>query len=141
MGNNNNGIVKVDQEFFQPCDCIQIQVVGRLIQKKNIRITKKCLCKKDFDFLCTGQLAHHIVVKLCLDSKSVQKRCGIRFCFPSVQGCKFCFQFTCLDPVLVCEIFFGIDHFFFLHDLVKTGISHDYSIKNRILVVFEVVLL
>ena len=71
MGNYDNGIVKVDQEFFQPCDRIQIQVVGRLVQKKDIRITEKCLCKKDFDLLCTGQFAHHIVVKFCLDSKSI----------------------------------------------------------------------
>ena len=31
MGDNDNGIVKVDQELFKPCDGIQIQVVGRLV--------------------------------------------------------------------------------------------------------------
>ena len=50
MGNNNNGVVKVDQEFFQPCDRIQIQVVGRLIQKKNIRITKSACARRTLTF-------------------------------------------------------------------------------------------
>ena len=116
-------------------------MVGRLIQKKNIRITKKCLCKKDFDLLCTGQLAHHIVVKFCLDSKSVQKRCGIRFCFPSVQGCKFCFELARFDTVLICEVFFCVQRLFLFHDLIETGISHDNGVEYRIAVVFEVVLL
>ena len=40
MGYHNNCIFKIDQEFFQPCNSVQIQVVGRLIQKQNVRISK-----------------------------------------------------------------------------------------------------
>ena len=31
MGDNDNGIVEVDQKLFKPCDSIQIQMVGRLV--------------------------------------------------------------------------------------------------------------
>ncbi len=34
MGYNDDSIVKVDQEFFEPFNSMQIQVVGRLIQKQ-----------------------------------------------------------------------------------------------------------
>ncbi len=71
MGYNDNGIVKVDQEFLQPCDGIQIQVVGRLIQKQECRITEKCLCKKNLDLLLHLSVFHHSVVKLCLDTKTI----------------------------------------------------------------------
>ena len=39
------------------------------------------------------------------------------------------------------DFYKGHDYMLHIVDLVKTGISHDYGIKNRILVVFEVVLL
>ena len=48
MGYDNNSIIKVDQEFFQPFDSSKIQVVGRLIQKQNVRITKQCSCQQNF---------------------------------------------------------------------------------------------
>lgn len=37
MGYHNDCVLKVDQELFQPCDRIQIQVVGRLVKKKGER--------------------------------------------------------------------------------------------------------
>ena len=51
MGYNDDGIVKVDQEFFEPFDRREIQVVGRLIEEQDVRVSKKCLSKKDFDLL------------------------------------------------------------------------------------------
>ena len=43
MGYHDNGILEVDQEFLQPCDRIQIQMVGRLVEKQDVRITEQCL--------------------------------------------------------------------------------------------------
>ena len=43
MGYNYNRIVKIDKEILEPCNGIKIKVVGRLIKKKYIRITKKSL--------------------------------------------------------------------------------------------------
>ena len=36
MGYYDNGILEINQEVFQPCDRIQIQMVGRLIQQQNV---------------------------------------------------------------------------------------------------------
>ena len=41
MGNNNHRIFKIDEEFLQPGDGIQIQMVGRLIQKQDVRVAEK----------------------------------------------------------------------------------------------------
>ena len=71
MGYNDDSIFKVDQKFFQPCDGIQIQVVGRLVQKQNIRVSEQCLGKKHFDLLCTDQIFHHAVMKISLDSQTI----------------------------------------------------------------------
>ena len=40
MGYYNDGIFKINEEFFQPCDRVKIQVVGRLIQQQDIRISE-----------------------------------------------------------------------------------------------------
>lgn len=60
MGYNNNRILKVDQELLEPSNRIEIQMVGWLIQKQNIRVAKQSLCQKDFDFQITIKLAHHL---------------------------------------------------------------------------------
>ena len=44
---HDNGIFKVNQKFLKPCDGVQIQVVGRLVQKKDIRVAEKRLGKKN----------------------------------------------------------------------------------------------
>ena len=53
VGYDDDRIVEINKEIFQPCDGIQVQVVGRLIQKKDIRVAKKGFGKEDFDFFVT----------------------------------------------------------------------------------------
>ena len=43
--NDDYCIIKIDKKFFQPANGIQIQMIGRLIKKKNIRVSKKSTCK------------------------------------------------------------------------------------------------
>ena len=71
VGNDNDGVVKIDQEFLQPLDSRKIQMVGRLIQKKDIRIAEKSLGKKNFDLLASCQLGHLRVMEIRFNPKSV----------------------------------------------------------------------
>lgn len=41
MADNNDGQLLVPQEIFQPLHTIQVQVVGRLIEKKHIRVLEE----------------------------------------------------------------------------------------------------
>ena len=40
MGYDDHRILKVDQELLQPCDGVQVQMVGGLVQQQDIRISK-----------------------------------------------------------------------------------------------------
>ena len=40
MGYHDNGILKVDQELLKPCDRVEIQMVRRLVEEQNIRISE-----------------------------------------------------------------------------------------------------
>ena len=53
MGYHDHRIFKVDQKFFQPFDRTEIQVVGRLVEKKDVRIAEQGSCKQDFDLFIT----------------------------------------------------------------------------------------
>ena len=116
-------------------------MVGRLIEKKNVRIAEQSLCKKNFDFLAAGQVSHLCIVELGFDAKSVQKSSSIRLCLPSVHLCEFTLKFAGTDTVFICKIFLCIDRLFFLHDFIKSGISHDNGIQYVEGIIFEVVLL
>ena len=141
MGYNDDSVVKVDQEFFEPFNSRQVKVVGRLIQKKNVRITKQCLRQKNFDLLASCKVSHLGIMEIGFNSKTIQKSSSIRFCFPSVHLCKFAFQFTGTDTVFISEVRFCIDSIFFFHDLIQSLVTHDNSIQNCICIIFEVILL
>ena len=40
MGYNDDRILEVDQELLEPCDRIEIQVVGRLVEEQDIRVAE-----------------------------------------------------------------------------------------------------
>ena len=141
MGYHDNSIIKIDQEFFKPLNRGKIQMVGRLIQQQNVRISEKCLCKKNLDFHTTGQVSHLCIVEFSVNSKTVQKSSSIGFCFPSVHLCEFTFKLAGTDSVFVGKILLGVNGFLLFHDLIETKVTHNYSVENCIGIIFEVILL
>ena len=71
MGYDDNGILEVDQELLKPLDRIEVQVVGRLVEKKDVRVSEQGSCKKNFDLLAAGQVRHLCVVQFRLNAKAV----------------------------------------------------------------------
>ena len=141
MGYHDNSIIKIDQEFFKPLNRGKIQMVGRLIQQQNVRISEKCLCKKNLDLHATGQVSHLCIVEFSVNSKTVQKSSSIGFCFPSVHLCEFTFKLAGTDSVFVGKILLGVNGFLLFHDLIETKVTHNYSVENCIGIIFEVILL
>ena len=64
VGYNDNRVVKVDKEVFQPRDRLDIQTVGWLVQKQDIWFTKEGLGQEDLDLLTVGQFAHVLVMQV-----------------------------------------------------------------------------
>ncbi len=65
-----NSVVKVNQELLKPCDSIEIQVVGRLIEQQDIRITKQRFGKKYLNLKWAWKLAHELIVLAYVYAKS-----------------------------------------------------------------------
>ncbi len=141
MGYHDDGILKVDQELLQPVDGIQIQMVGRLVQKQDVRIAKQGSSQQDLDPLRAVQAAHLGIVKGRIDTKAVQQCLCVGLRIPSVHLGKFGLQLAGLDAVLVGEVFLCIEGILLLHDLIQAGVAHDDGIQYSIGIVLEVILL
>ena len=50
MGYYDDGILKVNQEFLQPCDRIEIQMVGRLVEKQDIGLPNNACASRTLTF-------------------------------------------------------------------------------------------
>ena len=101
MGNDYNCIGEVDQKLLKPCDRVQIQVVGGLVQKQDIGISEKRPGKEHLDLLRAGQLSHEIAVQFRLDPEAVEKSLRVGFRLPAVEFRELGLKFTRLDAVLV----------------------------------------
>ena len=71
MGHDDNRILKIDQKLLQPGNGIQIQMVRRLVQKQNIRISKQRLGQKHLNLQRAYQILHQLMVKLRLYAKAI----------------------------------------------------------------------
>ena len=61
MGNHNDRSEIFRKEVFQPCNGINVQMVGRFVHENDVRIAEQCLCEQDFHLFVTGEVAHGLV--------------------------------------------------------------------------------
>src|SRR5690606_21383906 len=85
VGNDDDCILEVDEELFQPLDCFQVKVVGRLVKQQDIGLTEESLCEEDLYLVGTAKFLHLDVVHRFRDSKSLKEDRCISFRFPAVE--------------------------------------------------------
>ena len=140
MGNNDDCVFEVHQEFFQPFDGMDIQMVGRFVQQQDIGVAEQCLCQQNFHFLTTGQFFHLHVVEFICDAQTIQQHFRVGFCRPAVQFCKFAFQLCSLDTVFIGKVFFHVECIFFFSDIVQSFVTIQYTFYYFEFIKQEVVL-
>ena len=94
----------INKEFFKPVTGFYIKVVCRFVQKQNVWILHKRLCKRNTHLPSAGKffcLARQVIMR-----KSQSKQNAFRSCFPSVPPAFFkpCNQFSLLNKKIFCRI-------------------------------------
>ena len=56
VGNQDEGVLILLEIPFQPGNVLHIQIVGRLVQQKDVRFFQQKFCQKDFRSLSAGKL-------------------------------------------------------------------------------------
>ena len=123
---------EIGKIFLQPGYRLHIQVVGRLVEQKIVRVSVQRLSQHDTNFFFTAQFTHQCIVFVFFNAQSAQQHGCVTFGIPSVQLGKFFFQFGYFQSVFVCEIFFCIQFFALLHDVPQHGMSHHDGIHDGI---------
>ncbi len=140
MRNNDNRAFKVDKKILKPSNSRNIKVIGRLVHKKNIGISEKSLCKKNFDLDIVIKLTHLGIVKFICNSESVEKDFRIALCAPAAHLGKLFLKLTDFDAVLLREVLFHVEGFLFIHYFAKVRISHEHRANNVVLIKGKVIL-
>ena len=71
VGNDDNGIGKADEILFEPGDGLEIQVIGRLIEQQNVRVSEKRLCEQHPHLVAPLQFLHFFGAHLFGYAKAV----------------------------------------------------------------------
>ena len=58
MRNKNKSVLIIEKITFQPCDMLFVEIIGWLIQKKNIRFLQQQLAEEHLGPLTTAQVCH-----------------------------------------------------------------------------------
>ena len=61
---NQHSVFKVCKIIFKPHHGVKVKVVGRLVEKKVVRISEQSLRKHDTHFLFTAELSHYLIVEI-----------------------------------------------------------------------------
>ena len=141
MGHDDHRVLKIDQKFLKPGDRVEIKMVRRLVQKKDIRISEERARQQHLDPLRTRKSAHLRVKELLSDAEAGKQLFRVCLGVPAVHLREFRLKLTCPDSVFVRKIFLRVQCLLLLRDVVKPLVAHDHGVKHRELVIFEMVLL
>ena len=141
MRDDDDDVGEIDEELLQPCNGVKVQMVRRLVEKKDVGAAEQGSCQKDLDLLRTVQIPDLPVVVLVLNAEAVQEGFGVGLCLIPAHLGVFALELRGADAVLVREIGLCIELVLLLADLVKLLVALDDGIQNDLIVVFLVVLL
>ena len=72
VAHHQYGVLEIAQILLEPGHGLHVEVVGGLVEKKVVGITKKCLGQHDTHFLLTAEFAHQQIVLVLLDAQSAE---------------------------------------------------------------------
>ena len=141
MRYNDDGALIICQKIFQPCNGMNVQMVGRLVKQHDIRLAKQRLCQQNLDLFCVGAVLHAAVQNvICLESQTLQQASRFGICIPAVQLCKFCFQLCSAVAVFLGKWILGIQRIFFLHDFIQALVALNNRVYNRAVIKGKMIL-
>ena len=141
VGDDDHGVLKADEKFLEPGDRVHVEVVGRLVEKQNVRIAEQGAREEDLDLLGAVQLAHGHLMEGRIDAKSGQQGLGVALGVPAVHLGKIRLEHGGALAVRVGEVGLGIERVLLLHHLVQMGVALHDGIEDELVVIFVLILL
>ena len=141
VGNHENSLLDIAEVFLQPLYCVEVEVVGRLIEEEVVWVTEESLRQHHAHLLCVGKLTYELVVAIFLYAKVLKQLGSIALCLPTVHLGKLKLQFCCEVTILFCHLWLRVEALALLHVFPQWLMAHQNGVHHAELVILEVVLL
>ncbi|CUQ52901.1 Uncharacterised protein [Segatella copri] len=109
------GLFNVAEIVFQPLNSVEVEVVGRLIEKEVVWVAEECLCQHHAHLLCIREISNEFVVAVFLYAEVLQKLCGTAFSLPTIHFCKLELQLSSEVTIFFCHLWLSIEALALLH--------------------------
>ena len=140
VAHHEHRVLEVGQPVLQPCHCLKVQVVGRLVKQQVVGVAEQSLGQEHAHLLVGAHVLHQHIVAVLLDTEARQQSRGVALGVPPLKFGELLLKFGGLDAVLVAEIGFCIEGVLLGHDLIQDRVAAHHGVDDRALVKLEVVL-
>ena len=137
---NEHRVLEIRQIFLEPCHRIEVEVIGRFVQQKVVRIAEEGFGKKHAHLLVGTYVAHEHAVTVFFDAEAAQQGRRVAFGIPAFEFGEALFKFGCPYAVGLVEIGFCIEGVFLLHYVPQMRVAAQNGFEHRAVIKFEVVL-
>ena len=140
MADHEDRILEIGEIIFEPCDSLEVEVIGRLVEQQIVGVAEESLGEEYADLLVGAHVLHEHIVAVFLDAEAGEERGGVALGVPAFEFGEFLLKFGGADAVGVGEVLLGIDGILLLHHVPEDGMSAEDSLNDGAFVEFEVVL-
>ena len=128
------------EEFLDPVDRVQVQVVRRFVEQQRRRVAEERLRQQHPHFLSALQLRHCLPVQRVRDIEPLQEDRRVAFGGISVFLADDALELAEAHAVRVGHVRAGVEHVAFLERLPEALVAHDHGVDDAELVEGIVVL-
>ena len=128
------------EHIFEPADGVDIKVVGRLVQQKNVGIREQGL-RQQYSQLPARSNAAHLTAVLCRRYTYTREQfSGARFGSVAVVFGKFRLEIGCFHVIVVGRIRVRVNRIALTHRCPHFGMAHHHHIQHTHLFKSELIL-
>ena len=137
---DDQGALVATQEFVEPVNGVEVQVVRRFVQQKGLRMSEQGLRQENADLLSALQLGHLAIVQRLRDVEALEQDGGVAFGAVAVLFADDAFELAEAHAVLVGHVRLLVEDVAFLQSAPQAFVPHDDRVDDLELVELVLVL-
>ena len=142
MRDDQHGALKIRQEILKPAHCLDIQMVGRLVEQQDIRLAEQRAGEQNLNLFHVAKV-FHLGIQDCVrvQTQAVEQLPCLGLSLPAAHLGKLCLEFGGAVAVLLGKRVLHVERVLFLHDFKQARVAAEHGIKHGLVVKRKVILL
>src|SRR5690606_32414291 len=140
VAHDDNSVLELDEELFEPGNGFEVQVVRRFIEKQDVGIAEKRLRQQNAEPDAALEVLHHARLHILGHTKAGKQNFGLGFGLVAAHFAKEPLELRHTHTLVLGHVGLRIELFTLNHDVVKLTVAVDYSVNYRKIVEGKLVL-